>query len=53
MFNKKIGGADKPPHFDVGSDQIIFWEEDKPKKAAQTLKDIIRATLYGEAMMED
>ena len=53
MFNKKIAKEEKPPHFDVGSDHIIFWEEDKPDAAAQALKGVIRATLYGEAIMED
>jgi nucleoside 2-deoxyribosyltransferase len=52
MYNKEIGGRDRP-HFDVGSDQIIFWEKDKPERAAQALKDIIRATLFGEAKQAD
>ncbi len=52
MYNKEIGGTEKP-HFDVGSDHIIFWEKDKPEEAAQKLKDCIRATLFGEAKMED
>jgi hypothetical protein len=51
MYNKKIGKAET--HFDVGSDHIIFWEEDKPEKAAEELKAVIRATLFGEAVMED
>ncbi len=52
MYNKDIGG--KPtPHFDVGSDQIVFWEVGKPENAAQSLKDIIRNTLFGEANQSD
>ncbi len=52
MYNKAIGGQEKP-HFDVGSDQIIFWEEAKPEQVAQSLKDIIRNTLFGEAKQSD
>jgi hypothetical protein len=51
MFNRKIGGG--KPHFDVGSDLIVFWEEDKPDEAAQALKAVIRATLYEEAILVD
>jgi Substrate binding domain of ABC-type glycine betaine transport system len=36
-------GERPTPHFDVGSDQIIFWEVGKPENAAQSLKDIIKA----------
>jgi len=53
MFNKKIGGSVRPPHFDVGSDHYIAWDQDKPQEAADALKGIIRATLFGEAVMED
>lgn len=52
MYNKKIGKRDAP-HFDVGSDQIVFWEEGHPEKAAQSLKDVIRNTLFGEANQND
>jgi hypothetical protein len=52
MYNKVIGKSDRP-HFDVGSDLYISWEEDKPEKAADDLKAVIRATLFGEAVMED
>ncbi len=52
MYNREIGGSERP-HFDVGSDQIIFWEKDKPEDAAEQLKNIIRATLFGEAKQED
>jgi hypothetical protein len=52
MYNKVIGKSDRP-HFDVGSDLYIPWEEDKPEKAADDLKAVIRATLFGEAVMED
>lgn len=52
MYNKEIGGQDKP-HFDVGSDQIIFWDKANPSCAAQSLKDIIRNTLFGEAIQND
>ena len=52
MFNKAIGKSDRP-HFDVGSDLYIPWEQDKPEKAADALKAVIRATLFGEAVMED
>jgi hypothetical protein len=52
MYNKDIG--ERPtPHFDVGSDQIIFWEVGKPENAAQSLKDIIQNTLFGEANQND
>ena len=49
MYNKRIGGRERP-HFDVGSDYIVFWEEDEQKEAAEELKAVIRATLYGEAI---
>jgi hypothetical protein len=52
MYNRVIGKLDRP-HFDVGSDLYIPWEEDKPEKAADDLKAVIRATLFGEAVMED
>lgn len=52
MYNKLIGESDRP-HFDVGSDLHIPWEEDKPEKAGDELKAVIRATLFGEAVMED
>ena len=52
MYNKSIGKSEKP-HFDVGSDHIIFWEKDNPQKAAEDLKAFIRATLFGEAKMID
>jgi nucleoside 2-deoxyribosyltransferase len=52
MYNKAIGKSDRP-HFDVGSDHYIAWEEDKPEKAGDDLKAVIRATLFGEAVMED
>lgn len=52
MYNKEIGGTDKP-HFDVGSDHIIFWDKEKSDEACQKLKGAIRATLFGEAKMED
>jgi hypothetical protein len=52
MYNKTIGKSDKP-HFDVESDHYIAWEEDKPEKAGDDLKAVIRATLFGEAVMED
>jgi hypothetical protein len=53
MFNKAIAKSERPPHFDVGSDLYIPWEEEKPDKAADDLKAVVRATLFGEAMMED
>jgi hypothetical protein len=53
MYNKEVGGSDKPPHFDVGSDYYVAWEQAKPQKAADDLKAVIRATLFGEAKMED
>jgi hypothetical protein len=52
MYNKDVGGR-PTPHFDVGSDQIIFWEVGNPQQAAQSLKDIIRNTLFGEANQND
>jgi hypothetical protein len=52
MYNKVIGKSDRP-HFDVGSDLYIPWEQDEPEKAADDLKAVIRATLFGEAVMED
>jgi hypothetical protein len=52
MYNRTIGSS-PIPHFDVGSDHIIFWEQDKPEKAAEELKGVIRATLFGEAIIED
>ena len=52
MYNKEIGESERP-HFDVGSDHYIAWEQGKPEKAAEDLKAVIRATLFGEAAMED
>jgi hypothetical protein len=52
MYNNVIGKSDRP-HFDVGSDLYIPWAQDKPEKAADDLKAVIRATLFGEAVMED
>jgi hypothetical protein len=52
MYNKVIGKSDRP-HFDVRSDLYVPWEQDKPEKAADELKAVIRATLFGEAVMED
>ncbi|MBU3887123.1 hypothetical protein [Methylosinus sp. KRF6] len=52
MYNKKIGKRDAP-HFDVGSDQIVFWEEEHPEEAAKLLKAVIRNTLFGEANQND
>jgi nucleoside 2-deoxyribosyltransferase len=52
MYNKVVGNSDRP-HFDVVSDHYIAWEEDKPEKAADELKGVIRATLFAEALMED
>ncbi len=54
MYNKSIGGADKPPHFDVKSDHIVYWGDNKtPEGVSEELKVVIRATLFGEAKMED
>jgi hypothetical protein len=52
MYNKVTGDSDRP-HFDVGSDHYIAWEKDKPEKAGEDLKAVIRATLFAEAVMED
>jgi hypothetical protein len=52
MYNRTIGGS-QTPHFDVGSDHYILWEQDKPQKAADDLKAVIRATLFDEAVLED
>jgi len=52
MYHKTIGSS-PIPHFDVGSDHIIFWEQDESEKAAEELKAVIRATLFGEAITED
>jgi hypothetical protein len=52
MYNRVIGKSDRP-HFDVGSDLYVLWEQDKPEKAADELKAVVRATLFGEAVMED
>jgi hypothetical protein len=52
MYNRVIGDSDTP-HFDVGSDQIIYWEKEKPEQAAQSLKGVIRNTLFGEAKQND
>jgi len=49
----KITGKSDRPRFDVGSDHYIAWEQDKPEKATDDLKAVIRATLFGEAVMED
>jgi hypothetical protein len=52
MYNRVIGKSDRP-HFDVGSDLYISWEADKPEKAADDLKAVVRATLFDEAVMEE
>jgi hypothetical protein len=52
MFNKKIADSERP-HFDVGSDLYVRWDQYAPGKAAEDLKAVIRATLFGEAVMED
>jgi hypothetical protein len=52
MYNKEIGGSPRP-HFDVGSDHIVFWEKKNPKEAAEELKAVIRATLFQEAKQVD
>jgi nucleoside 2-deoxyribosyltransferase len=52
MYNKAVGNSGRP-HFDVGSDHYIAWEQDQPQRAADALKAVIRATLVGEAKMED
>ena len=52
MYNK-ITGKSNTPHFDVGSDHYIAWEQNEPEKAAEALKAVIRATLFGDAVMED
>jgi hypothetical protein len=31
MYNKHVGKSERP-HFDVGSDLYIPWEEGKPEK---------------------
>lgn len=52
MYNK-ITGKSNTPHFDVGSDHYIAWVQNQPEKAAEALKAVIRATLFGDAVMED
>lgn len=52
MYNKEISEIEKP-HFDVGSDHIVFWTRNDPEDAAQRLKACIRSTLIGEAKMSD
>jgi hypothetical protein len=52
MYNK-ITGKSNTPHFDVGSDHYIAWVQNEPEKAAEALKAVIRATLFGDAVMED
>ena len=52
MFNRAIGKSGRP-HFDVGSDLYIPWDQEKPEEAADALKAVIRATLFGEAVMQD
>ena len=47
MYNKVIGKSDRP-HFDVGSDLYVPWEQDTPEKAAEELKAVIRAH-YGSS----
>ncbi len=52
MFNKTVGKSGRL-HFDVRSDLYVPWEQEKPQEAADELKAVIRATLFGEAVMED
>ena len=53
MFNKEIAGSERPPHFDVGSDHYVAWDQESPQKAADDLKAVFAATLFPEAAMED
>lgn len=39
------------PHFDVGSDLRVMWENNCPEKAADDLKNVILATLPGDAKL--
>ncbi len=43
----------KDIHFDTDHRLFVKWHPGKPEKAAQRLKDVIRATLPTEAKMED
>lgn len=40
-------------HFDTNHHQTVIWDEGAPEKAAQNLKDTIRATLPSEAILID
>lgn len=40
-------------HFDTSQLQTVFWSEDTLTETCQELKDTIRATLPGEAILED
>lgn len=41
------------PHFDTNHCQTVVWEQNKKQAAEQGIKDMIRATLPGEAKMGD
>jgi hypothetical protein len=41
------------PHFDTAHQSIVVWDPANPATAMQELKDMIRATLPGEAQLED
>jgi hypothetical protein len=43
----------KETHFDTRQCQTVFWQLAEPAKAAEDLKATIRATLPGEALLED
>lgn len=44
---------DITPHFDVGSDLRVMWDNNCPEKAADDLKNVILATVPGDAKMTD
>ena len=41
------------PHFDTSHLVTVIWTSDDPGAGARKLKDVIRATLPSEALLED
>lgn len=56
IYTCEKGYFDNPdtnPHFDINHCSTVIWKEDELERAAEELKDRIRATLPDEAKMND
>ena len=45
--------SEQRTHFDTNHHQTVVWNPEEPQSAAEELKDIIRATLPDEAILQD